>query len=162
MTLESRDLGKKFTEGGFKVWRYLEKKGEIKTAVGIKIQWKTEWRKNDKTIKSTDMMVIKGQTSSWSRKVKIADIIQLRNIVQIIDACFSQGIAVSEIIQKKIIKKNSCSRVWCLFTWLKMQTSKESLKFQNLCHFKKWHMNNLWYHFSIRIMAFWERMLEVR
>lgn len=62
------------------------------------------------------MMVIRGQTSSWSRKVKIADIIQLRNIVQIIDACFSQGIAVSEIIQKKIIKKNSCSRVWCLFT----------------------------------------------
>lgn len=47
------------------------------------------------------MMVIRGQTSSWTRKMKIADIIQLRNIVEIIDACFSQGIAVSEIIQKK-------------------------------------------------------------
>lgn len=51
------------------------------------------------------MMVVRGQTSSWTRKVEIANIIQLRNIFQIADTCFSQGIAVNEIIQKKVIKR---------------------------------------------------------
>lgn len=51
------------------------------------------------------MMVVRGQTSSWTRKVEIANIIQLRNIFQIVDTCFSQGIAVNEIIQKKSNQK---------------------------------------------------------